>query len=87
MEIEGRTYRFDWLKDKKDQAGEIIKLYSKKELFYIGDVEGTPGYHFYNTTLLLDKKEMTLIGCSEEIEKSKKNLEERLKIKLELIEE
>jgi hypothetical protein len=89
MAIETKEYVFDY--PEKGEIESVIELY-KEDVHYFGEIDGEPCYHINNTTVLFfnlpglriqRKGKLGIIGYPEEIEKTRKNLEEKLKIKLE----
>ena len=82
MQIENKAY---FVPNQVDFQIEMRKLSEKGEAMYLGNIEGNVNsgvYHMYNTTIIAESGHGFIIGQLIEIERTKKNLENKLNIKL-----
>jgi len=82
MQVENKTY---FVPSQVDFQIEMRKLSENGEVVYLGNIGGNVNsgvYHMYNTTIIAESRHGFIIGQLIEIERTKKDLENRLNIKL-----
>lgn len=73
---------------ERDLIGRIAELTLRGEAIYVSNMGGFPGptfhhiYHFDNSTIVVGYDDVYIVGKQSDIEKTRKNLENKLKVKL-----